>query len=339
MPEAEPGAGADDLLGGAHADRTQTAGGLDDDVLRLVLLCCHPAIAPASQSALCLRLLCGLTTEEIARAFLVSEETMTRRLSRAKLKIRTAHIPFRLPPTAELEGRLAGAAGTLYLMFNEGYAATGGAQAMRRPLIDESLRLARLLHQLLPQSATTCGLLALMLLQQSREAARVDVLGEPVLLADQDRSLWDRASVVEGTTLLGQGLALSPDAPNAYVVQAAIAACHALAPSWSSTDWQAICSWYDVLMGIQPTPVVALNRAVAIGERDGPERALAEVEQLTTLSDYPLWHATRAELLGRMGRDADAARALGDALALQLSEPLRRQLERRLERLSGAGDR
>ncbi len=157
VPEAEPGAGADDLLGGAHADRTQTAGGLDDDVLRLVLLCCHPAIAPASQSALCLRLLCGLTTEEIARAFLVSEETMTRRLSRAKLKIRTAHIPFRLPPTAELEGRLAGAAGTLYLMFNEGYAATGGAQAMRRPLIDESLRLARLLHQLLPQSATTCG--------------------------------------------------------------------------------------------------------------------------------------------------------------------------------------
>lgn len=311
------------------------AASLDDDVLRLVLLCCHPALAPDAQSALCLRLLGGLSTAEIARAYLVPEATMAKRLSRAKDKIAKAAIPFALPAGEELRGRLAGAAGTIYLLFNEGYAATAGEAAHRPALADEALRLGRLLHGLLPESPTACGLLALMLLHDSRRAARLDAHGAPVLLADQDRTRWDRAAIVEGTMRLGEGLAHSPDAPDPYVVQAAIAACHALAPTAEQTDWSAIVSWYDVLLGIQPTSIVALNRAVALGERDGAGAALAAIDAIDDLASYPLWHATRAEFLHRAGRDAQAAAALGAALALPLSAPIRRQLEQRLNAIAG----
>ncbi|MBO9534380.1 MAG: sigma-70 family RNA polymerase sigma factor [Solirubrobacteraceae bacterium] len=309
-------------------------GPADDDVLRLVFLCCHPALAPETQAALCLRLLCGLSTEEIARAFLVPEPTMAKRLTRAKNKIAKASIPFTIPPADELPARLTGAAATVYLLFNEGYAATGGEVPLRPALVDEALRLGRLLHALLPESPTACGLLALMLLHDSRRAARLDPeTGEPVLLADQDRARWDRAAIVEGTMRLGEGLAHSPDQPDAYVVQAAISACHALAASWDDTDWAAITSWYDVLLRIEPTPVVALNRAVALAERDGPAAGLAAVDAITGLTTYPLSHATRAEYLARTGRTADAAAAYAAALALPLAGPVRRQLERRLAEL------
>lgn len=307
----------------------------DDDVLRLVFLCCHPALAPESQAALCLRLLCGLSTEEIARAFLVPEPTMAKRLTRAKDKIAKATIPFAMPPAEELPARLAGAAATVYLLFNEGYSATGGDLPLRPALVDEALRLGRLLHELLPESPTACGLLALMLLHDSRRAARLDDAGEPVLLADQDRSRWDRTAIVEGTMRLGEGLAHSPEHPDAYVVQAAISACHALSADWDATDWAAITSWYDVLLRVQPTPVVALNRAVALAERDGPAAGLAAVDRIEGLADYPLWHATRAELLRRAGRDPEAARAYATALTLPMAAPTRRQLEARLAELAG----
>ncbi len=334
LAEYEP---AGDLAADAGPPDSTAAAPIDDDVLRLVFLCCHPALAPDAQTALCLRLLGGLSTAEIARAFLVPEATMSKRLTRAKDKIAKAAIPFAMPPADDLPARLTGAAGTIYLLFNEGYAASAGDAAHRPALADEALRLGRLLHALLPESPTACGLLALMLLQDSRRAARLDDDGEPVLLADQDRTRWDRAAIVEGTMRLGEGLAHSPEAPDAYVVQAAIAACHALAPTAEQTDWAAITSWYDVLLRIQPTSIVALNRAVAIGERDGAQAALAAVDAIDDLTTYPLWHATRGEYLHRLGRDAEAAAALAAALALPLSEPIRRQLEQRLVALAGGG--
>jgi RNA polymerase sigma-70 factor (ECF subfamily) len=306
---------------------------VDDDVLRLVFLCCHPALSPDTQTALCLRLLGGLTTAEIARAFLTPEATMAKRLTRAKQKIAQAAIPFAVPAADALPRRLAGAAGTIYLMFNEGYASSESDDLMRPTLIDEAIRLGRLLHGQLPSEPTTAGLLALMLLQDSRRATRTSVDGDLVLLRDQDRAAWDRDAIRQGVALVGEGLAASPDAPDAYVVQAAIAACHALAPRYEETDWAAVVSWYDVLLGIQDTPVVRLNRAVAVGERDGASAGLAEVDAVAGLAAYPLWHASRGELLQRLGRRDEALVALDAALALPVAAAVRRHLRRRRSEL------
>ncbi len=276
-----------------------------DDLLRLVFTCCHPALSLDAQVALALRTLGGLSTAEVARGLLVPEATMAKRLTRAKQKIATARIPYRVPPAEELPSRLAGVASTVYLIFNEGY--TG-----RVSLLAEGVRLARLLVSLMPDEPTALGLLALVLLQDARRAARFLPSGEPVLLAEQDRSSWDAALIKEGVELVGRGLRRTPSIPNAYVVQAAIAACHDLAPSYAETNWDAVISWYDVLLSVQDTAVVRLNRAAAVAERDGPAAALALVDVLPGLEDYSWWHASRAELLHRLG-SASAFEALARA--------------------------
>jgi len=300
---------------------------VEDDLLRLVFTCCHPSLAPATQVALALRTLCGLTTAEVARALLVSEASMAKRLTRARQKIKQARIPYRVPPDHELPDRWASVLTTTYLMFNEGYAATDGPALVRAELVDEAVRLARLLVRLQPDDAGALGLLALMLLQDSRRAARVGADGAAVLLSDQDRGLWDRVRIEEGVRLVGEGLRRTPATPDRYVVQAAIAACHALATSYDETDWAAVVSWYDVLMRLDPGPVVHLNRAAAVAERDGAESGLAEVDGVAGLEAYPLWHATRAVLLRRLGRSGEAAAADAIAARLPLSEPQRRLLE------------
>lgn len=299
-----------------------------DDLLRLIFTCCHPALGLEAQVALSLRTLCGLSTAEVARALLVPESTMLKRLTRTKQKIAQAAIPFRIPTRAELPARVAGVAACVYLMFNEGYAATSGDDPIRRDLLDEAIRLGRILHSLLPDEAPLTGLLALMLLHDSRREARVGPDGDLVLLADQDRSRWRRAQIREGVELLGEGLARTPERPDPYVVQAAIAACHALAPRSADTQWAAIVSWYDVLLTVQDTAVGRLNRAVALAERDGAAPALALVDQLTELQGYALWHATRAALLDLVGRNAEAGTARGRALALAGNEAVRRQIVR-----------
>lgn len=304
---------------------------VNDDLLRLVFTCCHPSLAADTQVALSLHTLCGLTTPEVAHALLVGEGAMAKRLTRARQKIAVAKIPYRVPPDHELPDRLAAVATTVYLVFNEGYAATTGDDHVRRALADEAIRLGRLLLGLLPGEPSLQGLLGLMVLQHARREARVDADGGLVLLVDQDRSKWDRAAVVEGTWLVGEGLRRTPDRPDPYVVQAAIAACHALAPAYADTDWRAIVSWYDVLLTVQDTPIVRLNRAAAVAELDGAASALAIVDDLTGLEHYPLWHGARAELLHRLGRPADSADALRTALCLPVSRPVRRLLERRLD--------
>ena len=304
-----------------------------DDTLRLVFTCCHPALSTDAQVALALRTLGGLSTVEVARALLVSEATMAKRLTRAKQKIAYARIPYRVPPAEELPRRLSAVAATVYLIFNEGYAAGAGADLVRVGLADEAIRLGRLLAELMPDEPTVLGLLALMLLHDARRAARVDDRGHPVLLPDQDRSRWDGAAIREGVELVGAGLRRTPDRPDAYVVQAAIAACHALAVSYPRTDWDAVISWYDVLLTVHDTPVVRLNRAVAVAERDGPAAGLALVDQLGNLDGYPWWHATRAELLQRLGRTEPARAAYRQAIALGMSEPLTAHLRRRLAEL------
>ena len=306
-----------------------------DDLLRLVFTCCHPTLSAEAQVALSLRTLGGLSTAEVARGLLVSEATMTRRLSRAKQKIAQAKIPYRVPPADQLPDRLAGVAATVYLIFNEGYAAGTGPDLVRIALTAEAIRLARLLVELMPDEPTVIGLLSLLLLQNSRAAARVEPSGQLVLLADQDRSLWDAKAIQEGVTLVGTGLRRSPDRPNAYVVQAAIAACHALAPSYDKTDWDAVISWYDVLLRIQDTDVVRLNRAAAVAERDGPAAGLALVDAIDGLAGYPWWHATRAELLHRLGRTADARESYESALGLELNAPQSDHLRRRMAALDG----
>ena len=306
-----------------------------DDLLRLVFTCCHPTLSAEAQVALSLRTLGGLSTAEVARGLLVSEATMTRRLSRAKQKIAQAKIPYRVPPAGQLPDRLAGVAATVYLIFNEGYAAGTGPDLVRIALTAEAIRLARLLVELMPDEPTVIGLLSLLLLQNSRAAARVEPSGQLVLLADQDRSLWDAMAIQEGVTLVGTGLRRSPDRPNAYVVQAAIAACHALAPSYDKTDWDAVISWYDVLLRIQDTDVVRLNRAAAVAERDGPAAGLALVDAIDGLAGYPWWHATRAELLHRLGRTADARESYESALGLELNAPQSDHLRRRMAALDG----
>ena len=301
---------------------------LRDDQLRLVFTCCHPALAVETQVALALHTLCGLSTAEVGRALLVPEATMSKRLTRAKQKIARARIPYRVPGAAELPDRLRGVAATVYLLFTEGYGRPDGAAA-----VDEAIRLGRLLHTLMPDEPSVTGLLALMLLQDSRRPARFGPDGSPVLLAEQDRSRWYRPSITEGVVLVGEGLRRTPDRPDPYVVQAAIAACHALAPTSADTDWTAVLSWYDVLLTVYDTPVVRLNRAVAVSERHGAAAALVELDALPGLTGYPLWHATRAELLTRLDRPDEARTAFAAALALPLNEAQRAHVAGRLAAL------
>jgi RNA polymerase sigma factor (sigma-70 family) len=304
-----------------------------DDMLRLVFTCCHPALSADAQVALALRTLGGLSTPEVARALLVSEASMAKRLTRAKQKIAHARIPYRVPAAEELPGRLAAVAATIYLIFNEGYAAGAGAELVQARLVGEAIRLGRLLADLMRDEPTVLGLLALMLLHDARRAARLDEHGHPVLLPNQDRSRWDNAAIKEGVELVGAGLRRTPDRPNSYVVQATIAACHALAASYAETDWDAVISWYDVLLTVHDTPIVRLNRAVAVAERDGPAAGLALVEQISDLAHYPWWHATRAELLYRLSRTEPARSAYEQALRLGLNQPLTEHLRRRLAQL------
>jgi RNA polymerase sigma-70 factor (ECF subfamily) len=287
-------------------------GPVRDDRLRLIFTCCHPALATAAQVALTLRLLGGLTTAEIAHAFLVPEPTMAQRLVRAKAKIRDAGIPYRIPAEADLPGRLAAALAVVYLILNEGYTASSGDQLARADLCAEAIRLGRLLAQLMPDEPEVTGLLALMLLTESRRAARTGPDGSLVLLADQDRSRWDRALIAEGQALVRR--CLRRDQPGPYQLQAAISAVHSDAPVAAATDWDQILALYDQLLTVAPSPVVALNRAVAVAEVDGPAAALAIVERLD-LGGYYLFHAIRADLLSRLGRGADAALAYQAAIA------------------------
>jgi RNA polymerase sigma factor (sigma-70 family) len=301
-----------------------------DDLLRLIFTCCHPALSAEAQVALALRTLGGLSTAEVARALMVPEATMAKRLTRAKQKIAQARIPYRVPAAEELPGRLAAVAATVYLIFNEGYAAGAGADLVRVALTAEAVRLARLLAELMPDEPTVLGLLALLVLHDARRAARLDDQGRPLLLPDQDRSQWDSAGIKEGVELVGAALRRTPDRPDPYVVQAAIAACHALAASYADTDWDAVISWYDVLLTVHDTPVVRLNRAVAVAERDGPAAGLALVEEIGDLVGYPWWHATRAELLHRLGQTEPARAAYQQALTLGMNDPQAEHLCRRL---------
>jgi len=308
---------------------------LPDDVLRLVFTCCHPSLSAEAQVALSLRTLCGLSTPEVARALLVSEATMTKRLTRARQKITKAHIPYCVPADHELPERLSAVVTTVYLMFNEGYAATTGDAHVRVDLADEAVRLARLLHALLPDEAQVIGLLALVLLVDARRTTRVDHAGDLVLLADQDRSRWDPDAIREGVVLVGEGLRRTPDRPDRFVVQAAIAAAHCLAASVAETDWTAIVSWYDVLSRVDASPVVRLNRAVAIGERDGAAAGLLEVDAIGGMTAYPLWHGSRAEFLARLDCRAEAVQAFDEALSRPLTEAQRRHLTVRRQSVNG----
>lgn len=308
-----------------------------DDLLRLVFTCCHPTLSLEAQVALSLRTLCGLSTAEVARALLVPEATAQKRLGRARAKIRLARIPYRVPPDSELPDRVAGVAATVYLLFNEGFLATGATGAVRPALVAEAVRLARLLHDLLPDESALTGLLALLLLHDARSDARLGPEDELVLLTDQDRSRWRHDLVEEGVVLVGEGLRRTPGRPDAYVVQAAIAACHALAPTWAATDWVAVVSWYDVLLTVHDTPVVRLNRGAALAERDGAAAGLAAVEAVAGLDVHAPWHAVRAELLGRLGLDEQAVAAYETALQVGLPAAHARHVERRLADLSRAG--
>ncbi|MDJ0767949.1 MAG: sigma-70 family RNA polymerase sigma factor [Ilumatobacter sp.] len=301
-----------------------------DDQLRLIFLCCHPALRPEAQVALTLRLLGGLTTSEIARAFLVPEPTMGQRLSRAKRKIRDTHMAYRLPDEDELPRRLGPVLATIYLIYTEGHAATAGDDLMRPALTGEAIRITETLVELLPDEPEAAGLLALMLLTEARAPARVDVAGNLVPLPDQDRSSWDRASIAEGHRLVRA--CLDRDEPGPYQLQAAIAAVHADAPTAGETDWAQIVALYDHLLVFRPNDVVRLNRAIAVMEHDDASAALAALERID-LPLYHLFHATRAEALRRVERRDEAAEALGRAIALASNATERRHLERRLAEL------
>ncbi|MGZ5085039.1 MAG: RNA polymerase sigma factor [Usitatibacter sp.] len=307
--------------------------GVEDDRLRLVFTCCHPALAAEAQVALTLREVCGLTTEEIARAYLVTPSTIAQRIVRAKAKIREARIPYEVPGRAALPERLDSVLRVVYLVFNEGYLASSGAALTRADLSSEAIRLGRLLVELLPEPEAV-GLLALMLLQESRRAARSSQSGEIVLLSDQDRSLWNREQIADGVALVEGALASRRFGP--YTLQAAIAAVHAQAREPAGTDWAQIVALYDVLLRAAPSPVVELNRAVAVAMRDGPAAGLALVEALLAegdLDDYHLAHSARADLCRRLGRKSDARESYRRALALTRQDSERRFLEKRLEEL------
>jgi RNA polymerase sigma-70 factor, ECF subfamily len=318
---------------------------VEDDRLRLIFTCCHPALSPDAQIALTLREVCGLTTEEIAQAFLTPAPTLAQRIVRAKAKIRDARIPYEVPARTDLPERLDAVLRVIYLVFNEGYTASSGAFVTRHDLSAEAIRLGRLLMELLPEPEAV-GLLALMLLQDSRRAARTSPSGELILLDEQDRSLWDRDQIAEGTRLVEQALS-SPALSERrraegrqfgpYTIQAAIAAVHAGAPSAAATDWEEIVGLYDVLSRTDASPVIELNRAVAVAMRDGPAAGLALIDAILArgdLADYRLAHAARAEMCRRLMRTADARASFERALALARQEPERRFLERRLAELS-----
>jgi RNA polymerase sigma-70 factor, ECF subfamily len=313
--------------------------GIEDDRLRLVFTCCHPALSPDAQVALTLREVCGLTTEEIAQAFLSSAPTLAQRIVRAKAKIRDARIPYQVPTPAELPERLDSVLRVVYLVFNEGYSASSGESLTRVDLSGEAIRLGRLLVEMLPEPEAV-GLLALMLLHESRRAARALTTGELVLLADQDRSLWNRDQIAEGSALVERALESRRFGP--YTLQAAIAAVHAGAASADATDWREIVGLYDVLARAEPSPVVELNRAVAVAMRDGPAAGLALVDAILArgdLQDYRLAHAARADLCRRLGDAAQARASYQRALVLTRQEPERRFLERRLAELADPGPR
>jgi RNA polymerase sigma-70 factor, ECF subfamily len=305
---------------------------VDDDRLCLIFVCCHPALSRDAQVALTLRLVCGLSTAEVARAFLVREPAMAARITRAKKKISRARIPYRVPSRADLPERVGAVLDVVHLVFTTGHAAPIGEQLFRRDLVDGAIHLARTLHRLLPEDGDVAGLLALMLLTDARQGARLSDSGELVLLADQDRTRWDRQQIEEGAALLAESL--QRQAPTRYAVQAALAAVHAEAPTWDDTDWMEIVGLYDVLYGLWPSPVVALNRAVAVGFRDGPEAGLAAIAPLReepALATYGYLSSARADLLRRLGRWTEAAAAYEEALAMTDNEVERAFLTARLD--------
>jgi len=309
---------------------------VEDDRLRLIFTCCHPALAADAQIALTLREVCGLTTEEIARAFLTPAPTVAQRIVRAKNKIRETRIPYQVPPLSELHDRLDAVLQVIYLVFNEGYSASSGTSLTRHDVSAEAIRLGRLLVELLPEPEAT-GLLALMLLHDARRSARESRDGELLLLEEQDRSLWNREQIDEGRRLVERALSSQP--VGRYVLQAAIAAVHAESPNAAVTDWRQIVGLYDILLRIEPTPVVELNRAVAVAMADGPAAGLAQIDEILArgeLTEYYLAHSARADLCRRLGRRADAIAAYERALELTKQEPERRFLARRLAGLLGS---